>query len=99
MLRLLPLIFFLGACGAAPMSSKLAASKESRYLLQTPTELSSDFWDKARSESLPLDYLEQRQLGWNFWSEVLRPVGQFFVWQTWYSREDLQRVFQKLYEG
>jgi hypothetical protein len=81
----------------------LATSREARYLLQSPESLPDGFWDGIDSVQLGRDFLLQRQVGWVFWGEVLRLLPgssqkKFMVWQTWYSREDLQRTFRHLYE-
>jgi hypothetical protein len=102
-LRWLPVFFVLFGCGADQSASRLAASREARYLLQTPEKIPESFWKEMQNPALAQDFLLQRQAGWSFWSEMLRPLPEssssdFMVWQTWYSREDLQRIFRHLYE-
>lgn len=103
-LGMLPFFGLVFSCGADRSESRLAASREARYLLQTPEDLPDRFWTEIDTAQLGQDFLLQRRLGWNFWAEMLRllpgsPSGIFMVWQTWYSREDLQRIFRHLYEN
>jgi hypothetical protein len=100
----LPFFILLISCGADQETSRLAASREARYLLATPENLSDEFWNAIKNPALDQDFLLQRQMGWSFWAEILRPLSgasrsNFMVWQSWYGREDLQRIFRYLYEG
>jgi hypothetical protein len=99
----LPFFAWVFGCGADQTTSRLAASREARYLLQAPEKLPDDFWMALKNPALGQDYLLQRQVGWSFWAEMLRLLprasqSNFMVWQSWYSREDLQRIFRYLYE-
>lgn len=95
---LLGFILFINGCGDPSSSSRLAASREARALLHTPIELPASFWNGIDRTRLSQDFLEQRQTAWNFWSQMLGNQS-FMVWQTWYSREDLQRIFLHLYQN
>ncbi len=103
-LVLLPFLFLISSCGADHSESRLAAGREARYLLQTPENLPVGFWNDIDGTKLSQDFLQQRRVGWSFWTEMLRPLPglsqkNFMVWQTWYGREDLQRIFRHLYEN
>jgi hypothetical protein len=103
-LRWLPFFILVSSCSAAPSRSQLKTSREARYLLQSPANLPPEFWQEMDDPQRGSDFLVQRQLGWNFWSRMLRGLPSqgrsqtFMSWQTWYSREDLQRAFRYLYE-
>lgn len=99
----LPFFILMLSCGADQGTSRLAASREARYLLQTPEKLSDRFWNGIKNPTMGEDFLLQRQVGWDFWAEMLRllpgaPQRNFMVWQGWYSREDFQRIFRHLYQ-
>jgi hypothetical protein len=103
-LRWLPFFFLIISCGADQGTSRLDASREARYLLATPENIAEEFWNAIKNPALDQDFLLQRQLGWTFWAEMLRPLAGtssniFMVWQSWYGREDLQRIFRHLYEN
>ncbi|HET9236560.1 MAG TPA: hypothetical protein VFO10_04890 [Oligoflexus sp.] len=103
-LRCLPFFILIISCGFDQRTSRLAAGREARYLLATPENLSDGFWNAIKNPALPQDFLLQRQAGWDFWAEMLRPLHaashpNFLVWQSWYGREDLQRIFRHLYEN
>ena len=79
------------------------SSREARYLLQSPEELPQSFWNSIQSQELIHDFPYQRRMAWDLWTHLLAPAPQrvahpFLIWQTWYSREDLQRIFRYLYE-
>jgi hypothetical protein len=100
----LSFFFLIMSCGVDQRTSSLSASREARYLLATPENLSDEFWNAIKNPALQQDFLLQRQLGWTFWAEMLRPLPaasqkNFMVWQSWYGREDLQRIFRHLYEN
>ncbi len=99
----LPFVTLVFSCGADHNTSSLTASREARFLLQTPESLPQQFWNGIKNPKLGQDFLLQRQIGWTFWAEMLRLLPgssqkNFMVWQSWYSREDLQRIFRHLYE-
>jgi|GEM_PF-2619261 hypothetical protein len=89
-------------CGPGDTGHHLMVSREARYLLGQAQNLPSGWIERTDEQRLTEDWVYQRQLAWSLWDFLLassRPSIAAFNWQTWYSKEDFQRVFRYLYQS
>lgn len=96
------IIFALTACSSEKTSSELAVSKDARFILGSPEEFDTTILKQVDSLQLAEDWLYQRQIAWKIWADMSAPLSDrpysFPKWQSWYAREDLQRIFHYLYK-
>ncbi|MES2745141.1 MAG: hypothetical protein V4655_06930 [Bdellovibrionota bacterium] len=96
-------LLFLSAC--KPMSEESGSTKtsrEGRAALGTAEDFSIELIKSLDEASLKQSWLLQNQTANRLWADLNRPVkrekADFVVWQTWYTREDLQRIFRRAYQ-
>lgn len=79
-----------------------------RKIIGTAAAYSADGMMRAREDLLRRSQKARREVAWNTVAKVLAPVslnvplapaGQIPTWQTWYGRDDISRMFHRLYEG
>lgn len=78
--------------------SELHLSKEARYVLGSPRAIDSSLLDSVNFEQMGQDLRLQRRFAWELWRDLQSEKQGFAKWQTWYAKEDLQRIFRRAYE-
>lgn len=107
MQRILPILLLLLslmlACQPRRDASEGKTSREARYLIASAEDFAPEDLQAIDESRLASDWHYQRETAWALWSDlngsVVRERAEFVKWQTWYSKEDLQRIFHHLYEG
>ncbi len=83
-------------------SGSTKTSREGRAALGTAEDFSIGLIKSLDEASLKQSWLLQNQTANRLWADLNRPVkrekADFVVWQTWYTREDLQRIFRRAYQ-
>lgn len=92
------LFLCLAACHS-DRDSDLHLSKEARFVLGEASAIDEDLLAGVRFADLSADALQQRQFAWDLWADLASESEGFAKWQTWYAKEDLARIFRRLYEG
>lgn len=102
---LLSLCFCLLRCGVTDPQSQLSSSREARVVLGAARGFPLSLLETIDGDRLGSDWIYQRQSFWSLWSYLFekQSIGNSLPplenWQTWYSGEDIKRLFQYLYEG
>jgi hypothetical protein len=84
-------------------SSTAAVQQVDRKILGAGAPYPADATLVAREAELEGSQAARRALGWAVVAKVLTPVplahggGELPAWTTWYARDDLSRVFEKIY--
>ncbi len=91
--------------GCKPMSEESGSTKtsrEGRAALGSAEDFSEGLIASLDETALKQSWVLQNQTAKKLWADlnlsVQRKNGDFVKWQTWYSREDLQRIFRRAYE-
>lgn len=92
------------SCKAARQEgSEVDTSREARAVLGGAVDVSPSVVHALDEDALRLDWQAQQRAAISLWSDlnesVVRPRATFNKWETWYSKEDLTRVFRIAYEG
>lgn len=96
-------ILFAAACQPlSPTASDTKTSREGRAALGRAESIDPD-WVSALDENLlRVSWSAQDRVGTELWAQLNQKVDReqrrFAKWQTWYSKEDLQRVFRIAYQ-
>lgn len=81
----------------------MKTSREGRAVLGEADDISESFLASLNEGQLESDWLIQNQAAEALWQDLNSPTvksGKDFVrWQSWYSKEDLQRVFRIAYQN
>ncbi|RYZ54037.1 MAG: hypothetical protein EOP07_16730 [Proteobacteria bacterium] len=94
-------MLLLVACKPKSDSSETKTSREARYLIGSAEDFKPEILDSIDEQRLAKDWAYQRETSWTLWSDLTQNVergrASFVKWQTWYSKEDLQRIFRQIY--
>jgi hypothetical protein len=99
------------ACGLVGAGEAKAVSAVDRKIVGAAAPYAADLTMQGRTDALASSITARREAAWQVVARALAPVplaerrladafgGQPTVpaWQTWYARDDLSRLFQKLY--
>jgi hypothetical protein len=106
--RLCAALIALAACGDNTVTDdklaacSFAATVQDRKAIGQAAPYVPDVLDEAQ---LAASMTARRQAAWNVVGKVVAPVpladlpGTVPAWQTWYARDDFQRVFEHLYRA
>jgi hypothetical protein len=93
----------IGAC--RPLSSEtgsIKTSREGRAALGSAETFEPGLIESLDQGALKQSWSLQNQTAKELWTDlnqsVKRDKATFVKWQTWYSREDLQRIFRRAFE-
>lgn len=98
---LFAIFFFILACTPAERDlSETQTSREGRAALGAAEGISSDFLETLNEDEILSDWSLQNLAAKDLWSDLNRPTENNFArWQTWYSKEDVQRIFRIAYQN
>ncbi len=89
------------SCGQTP--SLLSSSREARRVLGPAAEIPRALLDDLELSRADADWYEQRRAFWSIWSflfqrqDSLGQIPELEHWQSWYSVDDLSRIFRRLF--
>jgi hypothetical protein len=91
------------ACKPTVDRSVTKTSREARYLIGSAEDIKPEILAAIDESRLTKDWAYQRETSWALWTDLTQSVerdrASFVKWQTWYSKEDLQRIFRQVYSS
>ena len=99
-LGMLLILLWVG-CGREP-DSQTNTSLVARHFMGSPREFQQTNIDSLDVARLDEDWAYRRRVSWALWSELLElqainATDRLYKFQTWYSFDDLQRIFSYLW--
>ena len=112
MIRTLTAVLLVAACSSPPSedlcevdTTTAAVEVQDRKVIGAGAEYDADGTLRGRDDELRRSQKSRREVAWRIVDKVLTPVplaevsAQIPAWQTWYGKDDLDRLFKHLYAG